>query len=114
MINWLAYIKMHMILNLQICRKMYLQIIVTLITPNIIIYYLSIPVTPELPEAFVYPQELLRQPQTNTNESETDIEGGGETTPPAIIPGSTQWPPIEITTRYICKMIDACSKLSCF
>jgi cancer susceptibility candidate protein 1 len=54
-------------------------------------------VTPDCPQTFVYPQELTRAPQTTTTDSDQSIEGGVVTTPPAVVPGSAQWPPIEIT-----------------
>jgi hypothetical protein len=58
-------------------------------------------VIPDGPQTFVYPQELSRKiVQVAPSQSVESVEGGGVTTPPAIVPGCTQWPPLKITMRY--------------
>lgn len=60
-------------------------------------------VVPESPQTFIYPQELSRKAEqvTPNPSAESVEEGGGVTTPPAIVPGCPQWPPLKITMRYV-------------
>ena len=66
-------------------------------------------VVPEGPQTFVYPQELSRPTQqVPSDQSGESVEGGGVTTPPAIVPGCAQWPPVKITTRLVYAVMFQC------
>ena len=60
----------------------------------------NILVVSEAPQTFIYPQELSRTvEQVAPVQSDESMEGGGVTTPPAIVPGCAQWPAFKITKK---------------